>query len=203
MAPCWLVAGGHGPGGSPDAKQKTCSFIAGVVTNSPFNGKASARPAVRGHHLHSGGGSLRSLTIVLTPPPPPPPATVGGGDGGRRRILEMRRRWRGRTAEHMAVRMSVKNHTPPLQTVGVLLAMHSLVSGSFPASIGCNSQVECGAGQASGRILPRISVYAHLPRTTGKLYQRIKIAPNVGRRWQTRQVNRWSKTSGDTTVSST
>ena len=94
------------------------------------------------------------------------------------------------------MRTSVKHHTP----LGVLLAMHS---GSFPASIGCNSQVECGAGQASGRILPGISVYAHLPRGTGKLYQRIKIAPNVGRRWQTRQVNRWSKTSGDTIVSST
>ena len=94
------------------------------------------------------------------------------------------------TAE--AVLTSVKNHTPPRQTVGVLLAMHSLVSGSFAASIGCNSQVECGAGQASGWILPRISVYAHLPRGTGKLYQRIKIAPNVSRRWQTRQVNRWN-----------
>ena len=55
------------------------------------------------------------LQLCLHHHPPPPPATVGGGDGGRRRILEMRRRWRGRTAEHMAVRMSVKNHTPPLK----------------------------------------------------------------------------------------
>ena len=115
----------------------------------------------------------------------------------------MRRRWRGRTIANGGGGGATKleKDTPPRQTVGVLLAMHSLVSGSFPASIGCNSQVECGAGQASGRILPRMSVYAHLPQTTGKLYQRMKIAPNVGRRWQTRQVNRWSKTSGDTTVS--
>ena len=52
----------------------------------------------------------------------------------------------------------LEKDTTPRQTVCVLLAMHSLVSGSFPASIGCNSQVECGAGQASGEILPHVCI---------------------------------------------